>query len=79
MAHGGEGWIDERDRSVLHLAGGVSLGVDVAHLLHLQRALHRRRKREAAAEEEHVSYVGEAFSERRVRFLIGHDAGGGGR
>ena len=35
--------VEERDRAVLHLAGGIALGVDVADLLELERALERGR------------------------------------
>ena len=42
--------IDQRDRPVLHLAGGIALGVDVADLLQLQRALQRDREAVAAPE-----------------------------
>ena len=34
--------VDERDRAVLHLAGGVAFGVDVGDFLQLQRALRAR-------------------------------------
>jgi uncharacterized protein (TIRG00374 family) len=37
--HGRHRPVDQRDRAVLHLAGGVALGVDVADLLELERAL----------------------------------------
>ena len=33
--------VDERDRTVLHLAGGVALGVDVRDFFQLQRAFER--------------------------------------
>ena len=35
--------VEQRDRAVLQLAGGVALGVDVADLLELERALERGR------------------------------------
>ena len=35
--------VDQRDRPVLHLAGGIALGVDVGDLLELQRAFERER------------------------------------
>ena len=37
--------VEQRDRPVLELARGVALGVDVADLLQLERALERRRIR----------------------------------
>src|SRR6266481_2973183 len=49
--------VDERDRAVLHLAGGVTFGVDVRDLLQLERALERDREVDAAAEVEEVARV----------------------
>ena len=46
--------VDQRERPVLELAGGVGLGVDVGDLLQLQRAFHRDRVVDAAAEEQRV-------------------------
>ena len=45
---------DERERAVLELARRVRLGVDVADLLQLERALERDRVVHAATEEERV-------------------------
>ena len=36
-------FVDERDRAVLHLAGGVAFRVDVRNLLQLERALESDR------------------------------------
>jgi hypothetical protein len=36
--------VDQRDRAVLHLPGGIALGVDVGDLLQLKRALERDRE-----------------------------------
>ena len=47
--------VDQRDRPVLQLAGGIALGVDVGDFLELQRAFHGQRKVGAAAEIEHVA------------------------
>ena len=52
--------LDERDRAVLELAGGEALGVDVGELLELERALHRDRVADVAAEEQHRAGVGHA-------------------
>ena len=49
--------LDERDRAVLQLAGGVGLGVDVADLLELERALEAERVVEVAADEEDALVV----------------------
>ena len=43
--------VEQRDRAVLHLTGGIALGVDVADLLELERTLERRRVGVAAADE----------------------------
>ena len=47
--------IHERDRTVLHLGGGVALGVDVADLLELQSPLERDREVKVAAQEQGTS------------------------
>ena len=49
--------LDERDRAVLELAGGVGLGMDVADLLELERALEAERVVEVAADEEDALVV----------------------
>ena len=46
--------VEQRDRSVLHLAGGIALGVDVRDLFELERALERGREVDVASEEEHA-------------------------
>ena len=53
--------VDERDRAVLHLAGGIALGVDVRDLLQLQRAFERDRIVDAAPEVEKVAALIEAL------------------
>ena len=57
----GEGLVDEGVGAVLHLAGGVALGVDVGDLFELEGALERDGVVDAAAEEEEVAGVGELF------------------
>ena len=59
--------VDERDRPVLHLAGGIALGVDVGDFLQLERALERDRIVDAAAEIQEVAPLVEA-----LRDLLGH-------
>ena len=54
--------VDQRDRPVLHLRRRIALGVDVADLLELERALERGREVVAAAEVQEV---------RRVLELLG--------
>ena len=53
-------FVDERDRSVLHLAGGIALGMDVGDFLELERALERDRIVDAAPEVEEVAALVEA-------------------
>ena len=53
-ADDGEGFVDEGVGAVLHLAGGVALGVDVGDLLELERAFEGDGVVDAAAEEEEV-------------------------
>ena len=47
--------IDQGDRAVLHLGGGIALGVDIADLLELQRALQRDGIMDIAAEVEGIA------------------------
>ena len=49
--------VDERDGAVLHLAGGIALGVDVGNLLELQGAFEGDGEIVLAAEEEEVLRV----------------------
>jgi hypothetical protein len=50
--------LDERDRTVLQLAGGEALGVDVRDLLELERTLESDRVADVATEEQHRAGVG---------------------
>ena len=43
--------VDQGDRAVLQLAGGIALGVDIADFLQLQRAFQGQRGHRAAAED----------------------------
>ena len=45
--------IEQRDRSVLHLAGRIPLSVDIRDFLEFERAFERGRKIHVAAQEEH--------------------------
>ncbi len=56
------GWpgFDERDGTVLELACGEALGVDVGELLELERALERDGEADVPAEEEDRALVGHA-------------------
>ena len=47
----------KRDRAVLHLAGGVALGVDVGDLFEFERALERGRIVDVAAHEEATAHL----------------------
>ena len=51
----GEGLVDEGVGTVLHLAGGVAFGVDVADLLQLERAFEGDGVVDAATEEEEIA------------------------
>ena len=51
--------VDQRDRPVLQLAGGIAFGVDVGDFLELERAFERQRIAGAAAEIEHVAALRE--------------------
>ena len=62
--------VEQRDRPVLHLPGGVGVGGDVGDLLELQRALQRHRQADVAAEvEEEVGARGRVGD--RARRLVG--------
>ena len=55
--HDGRLVVEQRDGAVLHLAGGVGLGRDVADLLELERALEADGEAHAAAEVEEEALV----------------------
>ena len=47
--------VDQRDGTMLHLAGGIALGMDIGDFLQLQRAFQRQRE---ALPTPHIKYVG---------------------
>ena len=49
---------DQRDRAVLELAGGETLGVHVGQFLEFQRAFQRHRVADMATQEQHASSTG---------------------
>src|ERR1700730_7481921 len=51
--------IDERDGTMLHLPGGIALGVDVGDLFELERPFERDRVMDPAAQEEEVRVPGQ--------------------
>ena len=53
----GRARLDQRDDAVLQLAAGEALGVDVAHLLHLQGRLQRQRIARSAPDDEEVRAI----------------------
>ncbi len=55
--------IDQRQRAVFQLTGGIGLGVDVADLLELERPLHSDGVLAATAEEQAVVLVGKLFGQ----------------
>src|SRR3990172_3025027 len=56
--------VDERDGPVLHLTGGIALGVDIGDLLELERALERDRVLDPAAEVEEALACRQVAGER---------------
>ena len=64
MATSGHLGVEQRDGPVLQLARRVALGVDVADLLELQRALQRHRVAAAAADEHEAAGVDVAPGDR---------------
>ena len=67
--------LDQGDRSVLQLAGGETLGMDVGDLLELERPLEGDRETDVATEEEHRAGVGHPAGELLdVSLLLGEDA-----
>ena len=71
--------VDQGDGPVLHLAGGVAFGVDVAELLELERALQRDREAGAPAEIEHVPRFGHLAGERGDALVMVQDVVDPGR
>ena len=69
-------WIDQGDWTVLHLAGSIVLGVDVADLLQLQLAFHDDREAIAATEIPQVTRLHDGFCRKAVPpALSGYDPG----
>ena len=66
-----EGLVDEGVGAVLHLAGGVTFGVDVGDLLELERAFKRDWVVDAAAKEEEVVGGVEDLSELEALVVYG--------
>ena len=71
-ADDGEGLVDQRVGAVLHLTGGVALGVDVADLLELERAFEGDGVVDATAQEEEV--VGGVEDAGELGALVVHRA-----
>ena len=67
-------FLEQRDRAVLHLAGGVRLGRDVGDLLQLQRALERDRQSDVASEVEEERAVMEALGDLLDRMVAVQEA-----
>ena len=69
----------ERDRPVLELPAGISLGPQIRQLLELERALQRDREADLATEEEEVAGVGQlgghVVDVTRPRQCLGHEPG----
>jgi hypothetical protein len=73
--HDGQGLVDQRIRAVLHLAGGVALGVDVGDLLELEGALEGDGVVDAAAEVEEVARGGEELGDLAAVVVEGEARG----
>ena len=58
--------VDEGNRAVLHLAGGVALGVDVAYFFEFERTFEGNRVRQLPAEEQRTARVLQRFGQRGV-------------
>ena len=71
--------VDEGDRPVLHLAGGVALGVDVGDLLQLQGAFERQRIGGAAPEIEDVAGERDFGGDLLDRLVVVQDFAGARR
>jgi hypothetical protein len=67
--------VDEGDRPVLQLAGGIALGVDVADLLQLQRPFHGQGEHRPTAEEQHVGSLRHIVRHRLEVVLHQHGLG----
>ena len=62
--------IEQGDRPMLHFAGRVALGVDVADLLELQGAFQGNRVVDAPAQEDHVLGVGEQVGQVGAALVV---------
>ena len=62
--------VDEGDRTVLELAGGIALGVDVGNLLELKRSFERHRIAAAATEVEHVTGMRQRLGQLRILAFV---------
>ena len=56
---------------MFHFAGGIALGVDVAYLFELERALHRQRVALAPAQEQEIGAAGVFARQQLVLGLVG--------
>ncbi len=72
-ADDGELGVDERDRAVLHFAGRIALGIDVADLFELEGGLEAGGVHVMAAEEEEALIVGVFFGEGLDRCVVVED------
>ena len=63
--------IEQRDRTVLHLSGGVGLGRDVGDLLQLERSLEAHREADVTAEVEEEVTVAVALGDLAHLVLAG--------
>src|SRR5207249_4324515 len=67
--------VDQRDRTVFHLTGRVTFGVDVGELFQFERAFQGDRELDAAAEIQEVTLAMEPLGQSFVRQRPGQDVG----
>ena len=67
--------VDQRDRAMLQLAGGIAFGMDVGDLLELERTFERDRITRAAAEIENIPCLGQAMGQLFVRRFVPENLG----
>ena len=68
--------VEQRDRAVLKLAGGIPLGMNVRQLLELERPFHRDGEADAAADVHHVLHVDLRPAGGDIANLLGAVEGG---
>ena len=70
---------DQRDGTVLHLSGGIALGVDIGNLLQFQRPFQCDGKGGATPEIDHVTGLGHVSRDGAQLFIVIENIGGARR